>query len=97
MLDSRSEGRDAVPALGALLFVKNPLMVRGEQVVPLGGVVNAFTVGGNEGGFHSACTTAEAGFNSGEPLMSLGRSQGEGAQNRSRSGRAGHRYRTTLP
>jgi len=63
VLESHSEGRDVLPAPGVLLFIKNPLMVRGEQVVPVRGVVNAFAVGGDEGGYHSAFTTAEAGSN----------------------------------
>ena len=63
ILDKRAEGQDAFPAPNALLFIKTPVLVRGERVVPLGGVANALAVGGNEGGFHSAFTTDESGFN----------------------------------
>lgn len=63
ILDEREEGRDAFPAPNAKFFIGNPVLVRGERVVPLGGVANSIAVGGSEGGFHSAFAVDEAGFN----------------------------------
>ena len=60
--DYRTEDSNWYPSVTALTYIKHPLIVEGQRVIPLGGVSNAKVVVCNEGGFYSTFSTDNAGF-----------------------------------
>lgn len=63
ILENRKADPNWYPAVPANTYLERPLRIRGERLLPLGGVANANVVGCNESGYFSTFVTDEYGFN----------------------------------